>query len=545
MNKPSSFCTICTYNCSFELVGLLLSLSVYHTNEKIYIMSDSKTIKYIKSITPQPKLEIIWFNELDKYDNMDRNKMTQLGIWSDFQMSKAKIIKKTLQYENDTLFLDSDIIITNVIDGIDFDKDIGVSPQFITIEHINNTGYYNGGMLWTKNKNIPDDWIKFTKTSRFYDQASIEDLVKKYSYFEFDDNYNLHCFRYLLSPEGSNKIASYISSNATTHNIYYKNKPLKFIHTHFLDKRFLKFNNIIINHLKNAKNYKILAIIFRVIHNKWILRIPKQPMQGIAGHNNDSYRELAVLLKLNNQDLDLVYDSSSINCWLQPNISTYDRDTLLWFNEEQMSSSLVLLGNCDINVDGKQIINKNPNIIVKPWIYWPRRPIILEKILKENPYLSYNERTIESIFIGNYENSVQEKYRTMNIDWKSVVTEFHCTAGKIHKFSQNEYLFKLRQAKFGLCLRGYGSKCHREVELMAFGTVPLITPNVTIESYSDPLIENIHYIFVNNPNELKNKVETITQEQWEFMSDNCCKWYQKNIHSSNCWNNMINYILYE
>ena len=51
--KPSSFCTICTNNCAFELLGLLLSLSIYHKNEKIYIMCDSKTKTYIENSTPQ------------------------------------------------------------------------------------------------------------------------------------------------------------------------------------------------------------------------------------------------------------------------------------------------------------------------------------------------------------------------------------------------------------------------------------------------------------------------------------------------------------
>ena len=56
MVKPSSFCTISTYTCSFELVGLLLSLSIYHPNENIYILTDTKTKNYIDTITPQPKI---------------------------------------------------------------------------------------------------------------------------------------------------------------------------------------------------------------------------------------------------------------------------------------------------------------------------------------------------------------------------------------------------------------------------------------------------------------------------------------------------------
>jgi hypothetical protein len=206
MNKPNSFCTMCTYNCHNELVGLLLSLSLYHTNETIYIISDTKTKLAIENITPKPKLNIIWYLELNKYSGMNRNTMVKNNIWAEFQMNKAKIIKYSLKNSTDTLFLDSDIIITDVINNINIDKDLGVSPQFITQEHINKTGFYNGGVLWCKNKNVPDDWIEFTKKSRYYDQASIEDLVKKYEYFEFGENYNLQCWRYYLSEEGKEQI---------------------------------------------------------------------------------------------------------------------------------------------------------------------------------------------------------------------------------------------------------------------------------------------------------------------------------------------------
>ena len=77
--KPASFCTICTSNCAFELIGLLLSLSVYHRNELIYILCDSKTKTIVEQMTPAPKLTINWFVELDKYDGMNRQMMEQNG----------------------------------------------------------------------------------------------------------------------------------------------------------------------------------------------------------------------------------------------------------------------------------------------------------------------------------------------------------------------------------------------------------------------------------------------------------------------------------
>ena len=541
MSKPSSFSSICTSNCAFELVGLLLSLSVFHPNERIFILCDTKTKEIIDNMTPQPSLQITWFVELDKYDGMNRQIMTKKGIWDEFQMSKAKIIKYALQNVSDTLFLDSDIIITDTINDIDISKDLGVSPQFITQEHIIKTGYYNGGMLWTKNKDVPNDWIDFTKKSRYFDQASIEDLSKKYSYFEFGENYNLQCWRLMLSVESPQQIANYITSSD---KLCYKNKPLKFVHTHFLDKRFQQFNNLIIQHLSNAKMYKVLAIIYRVIHNKWVLKIPKQPIQGLGRHNNDSYREIPILMKVQNKDVDVKYDDKTIHCWLEPNILTYDRPTLEWCNQEITTSSLMLLGNGDVNVEGQHLKSKMPTLNIRPWIFWPRKPMLLEKVLKQKGILKYEERKVESIFIGNFENSVQEKFRKTTDSWDTVLTEYHCTKGQQHKFTHEEYLMKLRNSRYGLCLRGYGSKCHREVELMAFGTVPIVTPEVSVSSYMEPLIENTHYILVKSPEELKLQITNMDEEEWNKMSSACYEWYQRNVHSKNCWKHMIEYILY-
>jgi hypothetical protein len=253
--KPSSFCCISTNNSVKELAALLYSLSKYHNNEKVYLLLDSFSNIYLKNYDFKLNLEIHIL--LDKYTKKSRDIMEKENIWNDFQMMKAKAIEIALEKSKDVLFLDSDIIITDIINDIDNTKDIGVSPQFISQKYINETGYYNGGMLWVQNKDVPNDWIEFTKTSRFHDQASIEDLVKKYTYFEFQENYNLLCWRLYLNNES---IISYIQSYEDG-RIEYKKKPLKCIHTHFNQKRFEKFNNIIISHLKKAKRSDELKAI--------------------------------------------------------------------------------------------------------------------------------------------------------------------------------------------------------------------------------------------------------------------------------------------
>ena len=78
---------------------------------------------------------------------------------------------------------------------------------------------------------------------------------------------------------------------------------------------------------------------------------------------------------------------------------------------------------------------------------------------------------------------------------------------------------------------------------MAFGTVPIITPEVSIKSYLDPPKENVHYIKVSSEKEMKEKINNISEEQWEKMSKSCYDWYQKNVYSDNVWNNMLSYLL--
>jgi hypothetical protein len=546
MNYPSSFCTISTKSCKQELIGLLLSLSIHHNNSNVYILCDSETKDYIEQSTPQPQLNIKWIIELDKYSNYNRKQMEKMNIWNDFQMAKANVIEYALKEENDTLFLDSDIVILNKL-YIKNDKkyDLGVSPHYMKKNITDKYGYYNGGMIWTCCKQVPELWKKYSKTSRYYDQASIEDLVKHFSdsYFEFGEEYNLQSWRIVLSVETTKQIKDKV--NIKNDKLYYNNEPLKFVHTHFNHNDHAEFNNFIIEKLKQAKLYRELLIIYRVINNKWIVIIPEQPQKNPKyNHSNDSFRIIPYLFKEKYNDVDVKIKNTG-HCWIEPNILLYDRPQLHWLNDEIKQSSLLLLGNGDINDEGKTIQTKY-NINVQPWIFWPRRSDNLENILNKEGILGYNERTIESIFIGNYENDVQEQFRNIknNNDWSKVIKEFHITSGKKHKFTQDEYLKKLRLSKYGLCLRGYGKKCHREVELMAFGTVPVVTEFVNINSYYDPPLENIHYIKANSNEEFVNKIKDISEEEWTKMSNSCYEWYQRNVYSQNCFKNMMEYMLF-
>ena len=163
------------------------------------------------------------------------------------------------------------------------------------------------------------------------------------------------------------------------------------------------------------------------------------------------------------------------------------------------------------------------------WIFWSRRPRLLEKSI-EAGIPSYEERNTKSIFLGKVENHVQLNARTQ-VDWSKVVELFSMPVligdTQTYPYTQEEYLEKVKQSKFGLVLPGYGPKCNREIEYLGLGTVPIFTPNTNI-NYHDPLVRDKHFLFAETEEEFMHIVNTIDEETWSDLSNNCREWYNKN-----------------
>jgi hypothetical protein len=164
-----------------------------------------------------------------------------------------------------------------------------------------------------------------------------------------------------------------------------------------------------------------------------------------------------------------------------------------------------------------------------PWIYWGRHPRQLDAKIKQG-IKSFEERKIESIFLGKIENGVQLKNRSTH-DWSQCLEMFSMPVQMGDsfkwKYTQAEYLEYISQSKFGLCLPGYGPKCNREIEYLGLGVVPIITSRVDTV-YHDPLIEGMHYFAANTPEDVKDIVMGCTKDHWEFMSHHAYKWYERN-----------------
>ena len=235
---------------------------------------------------------------------------------------------------------------------------------------------------------------------------------------------------------------------------------------------------------------------------------------GLFRHTDDSFRE--IVIQWGKRGYVNVIRSDEPYIWWgdKDDVLLYDRDTFMWYDHTTPKYNYMLCG-----CENRNLINSSN------WIYWARHPCNLEQL----DIIPFNKRQINSIFIGRIENEVQAQYR--HNDWKKYIEIFDILVAKEglpYKYTNKEYIDLIRYSKYGLCLRGFGPKCHREVELMACGTIPIITPDVDIDNYYNPPIEGTHYIRVSKPEDIPKKINSMSQEKWELMSKACIEWYNKN-----------------
>lgn len=258
-------------------------------------------------------------------------------------------------------------------------------------------------------------------------------------------------------------------------------------------------------------------------NNLPIVYLPRRGLEGFFAHAGDSFREMAREWAKRGY-CRVKEHATATQCWWgdvgKKGILLYDRPNHDWrlaCPENEKSYEFALFGNPK-PVEGGSA-----------WFFWPRRPSYVEELVEEG-IGGWSSRNPGVVYYGKIENRVQEKRRT-TMPWKEACKdgEWVCVRGaEPYPFTQREYLEKLRTSRFGLCLAGYGYKCHREVECMAMGCVPLIAPECDMDSYANPPQEGVHYIRVKNPEEALEVSRNMSEERWNDMSIACKKWWKEN-----------------
>ena len=147
--------------------------------------------------------------------------------------------------------------------------------------------------------------------------------------------------------------------------------------------------------------------------------IPKQPRADKFHHTNDSFRSILSCWKENGW-IDLE-ETDNPYVWINKvgDILLYDRplcntEWLLPFTTYRIA----LFGN---EMPQPHYLN------CSNWIFWARHPKTVEEFSKKK--IPWEDRNTKTIFIGNIENDVQQKYRSS--EWKEEVEFFLSRLEKI------------------------------------------------------------------------------------------------------------------
>lgn len=509
----SNISTIVTINLINEFFILQKSLMLSNPDTKIVVLCDDESASLIEKLFNPNIIILNLLKDLDYVDIKRRGK-----TFLDLVLKKCDVIKYALDMFGDTLFTDTDIVFLNRYE-ISTNKELILSQHHINPSDELQYGKYNVGYMYIKSKKFPE-WLKNTTLtkSKFFEQEGLIHAEHEFDMETFSMNHNYGWWRLFQCGETQERYKKF----GYGANVFYDKLPLISVHVHMISDGFKdelndKYADIILKLLSVSKKeeHKKLFNYISKIRNGWNPALPKIiiPHPSITDHSGDTFRELVdiweeegLCIKEYSKNTDLV--------WMNKigDILLYDRPTLEWLGNRNYN--LALFGNT---------VPTLPK--TSSWIFWGRRPKLMKELISNGIKL-LSERNIQSIFLGKIENNIQESRRT-NFDWSKSCEIFDMPIRGEYKYSQKEYLELLSRSKFGLCLAGYGRKCNREIELLSLGVVPIITEGVDLTYYND-LIENVHYLKVNSPEEVKPLLDSISDIKWNELSSAGLKWYEEN-----------------
>lgn len=255
-----------------ELKLQLFTMEIWHKGNlpTYYIFTDDDTEIKIKNIKYSGK--IVTNTKLNSYKGFTRKYMeTRKGVrfptlWTDLMCEKINCIRWAFESEEEScsgvFFMDSDITLLAPMPVIPEGVDVALSPHYIKKFDTDRFGYYNGGFGWLSKVDFCKVWEDATMTSRFFEQAALEEVAKyAKNLYEFPMQVNFGWWRMYQAEDLSNteiqKMFSFHRQPACS-GLTFKNIPVTSIHTHFTknsDPYNQMFNRFILEKLLILKSH--------------------------------------------------------------------------------------------------------------------------------------------------------------------------------------------------------------------------------------------------------------------------------------------------
>jgi len=204
----------------------------------LYIATDEKSLSKLIELPYSGKRQ--FYTIMNRYEGMNRKEMEAKGLFHAYTAEKLRILELAFTDTKEGVwFFDADICFLGPLPTIPPTATVALSPHYIRKSDTDLYGIYNAGFLWLKDPSWLGIWKAALPTSRFFEQAALEEVAKaaKDGLYEFDMNHNYGWWRLFQSPQPPPHQKEMFAMNRSVGaGITVETLPLCSIHTHFTER---------------------------------------------------------------------------------------------------------------------------------------------------------------------------------------------------------------------------------------------------------------------------------------------------------------------
>lgn len=204
----------------------------------LHIATDDKTLPKLIELPYSGKRQ--FYSIMNRYEGMNRKEMEAKGLFHAYTAEKLRILELAFTDSKDGVwFFDADICFFGPLPILPDTVTVALSPHYIRKSDTELYGFYNAGFLWLKDPSWLEIWKAALPSSRFFEQAALEEVAKaaKDGLYDIDINHNYGWWRMFQSPyPPSHQKEMFGINRAVGAGITVENLSLGSVHTHFLEK---------------------------------------------------------------------------------------------------------------------------------------------------------------------------------------------------------------------------------------------------------------------------------------------------------------------
>jgi hypothetical protein len=216
--------------------------------------------------------EIHYHSTLNSYAKLTRLQMERKpslkklsNLFHDFTQEKCGLLEAAFEvanahHANGVLFCDADICWLAPLSALTIPEKatLGLSPHMIRVADEEKFGEFNAGFLWTNDGTLPQRWREACTTSRFFEQAALENLADDTldeNLYTFPVQVNYGWWRMFQADKPPEQILK--DWKCMPSHILVQGKPLICIHTHwwFRDSVSKLFNGYVFSLLQGVARH--------------------------------------------------------------------------------------------------------------------------------------------------------------------------------------------------------------------------------------------------------------------------------------------------